>query len=634
MALRKKVSNVDIVSTHVVYVRLKMTFRSARCAERNIFFIDIREAIMKKFGVALLVAMLGAGLVLSCSDDSSKAKLGERCSEASDCDSGHCDEASNRCAMGTKNPVGGECGINADCESNRCDGTTKLCVDASTDDKKPVGGACKVDSDCQSNKCDADTKKCVDSSSTGDKKADGEACTADAECQSNTCDADTKKCITPESPKLPVDGSVCEASFEDSCIDNHAVTCGSDEDDGEGSAELVYSVKACDTGSQCVVDGGTAKCLEKCDTLDETKRACDGDSGADGETLKASFELTCKAFGEAKLWSVTKTVQCSQTCVVDSGLCEEEEPAVERKEDGAECTTDDECKSLRCAENEESKLVCTPKLALDVACTDSSDCDSGRCARESLEATEGVCKAKINLGEADVCLENTDCNSDNCILVGEQKLCKALGLKADGEGCSAGGECGSGFCNADSLCAVEIKPAVHFCKSAADCTEEGQVCGAEYTCVASAKKGISEECVADDECADGLKCGKSGKCDHKAIVDNAGDCASVSTTCDGQVLVTCDEDPWGTVDEDENVKLVYSTKACPKSDQVCHTVEGKASCYALCETLGGTKTLCEEEGSDNYYIYTCTEVDGLKVYVPGASQACSGSATCSGGICL
>ena len=41
MALRKKVSNVDIVSTHVVYVRLKMTFRSARCAERNIFFLLI-----------------------------------------------------------------------------------------------------------------------------------------------------------------------------------------------------------------------------------------------------------------------------------------------------------------------------------------------------------------------------------------------------------------------------------------------------------------------------------------------------------------------------------------------------------------------------------------------------------------
>jgi hypothetical protein len=79
-------------------------------------------------------------------------KLGEPCSEDTDCDSGHCPRAiESVCTAGV---VGERCSGPSDCESHYCGPNSKTDYDRSHCTSGEAGEPCREGADCKSTRCD------------------------------------------------------------------------------------------------------------------------------------------------------------------------------------------------------------------------------------------------------------------------------------------------------------------------------------------------------------------------------------------------------------------------------------------------------------------------------------------------
>ena len=531
---------------------------------------------MKKWSIALLVALLGAGFV-ACSED--KLENGSGCDKGDECKSGYCSDE-KVCA---DKPEAEACK-----EDKTCDDTNKYCIEADNVcvDKKDADADCTADNECKSNKCDAESKKCVavapeendcaatctdtnkycngDGACVDKKDADAD-CTADNECKSGDC-SDAGKCVAASTdPELPEDGSECDTPSI-ACNGKNLVECA---EDAMAPGELAWKVTAC--ADACLdLDDADPACYKACDEADKKTVKCDPDSGDDGDSLKASLELTCTVIGDGKYEIVTKRNECEgmYTCDTTTGLCE----------------------------------------------------------------TAGTSEPDKNLENGETCEKNSDCKSNYCDEATKKCTDKPSDKKANGEACTDANECESGYCN--ETCADMPVASGASCKTSAECTEQTEICGAEYTCiVAEGKAGLGDACTDDASCAAELACADNGKCVLSAVKEfNGQACTAEPAECFGVALVSCQEDQWNT--DPETQSMVYVVEACAEKGNVCAKYENKSACYEPCTEADATKVLCDMDnvnGNDESLgkvTYTCKDVDGKLLFVPTKRENCDGSATC------
>jgi len=165
------------------------------------------------------------------------------------------------------------------------------------------------------------------------------------------------------------------------------------------------------------------------------------------------------------------------------------------------------------------------------ACPEGMFCSAGLCRDGPPRAGE-ACSEGGRCGPGDLCvaaerlgLEGDDfcshpcCSSHDCgfatglvcAVVGPGKMCVpgeklgrvALGARSGGEGCEHDGDCRSGVCSTKGGFCVDA------CCSDVACGVFDGVCrmeGGGWTCrpETGVKKGYSEKCEGDDECASGL----------------------------------------------------------------------------------------------------------------------------------
>ena len=598
---------------------------------------------MKKLSISLLIALMGLGFV-SCSDDddSSAGKNGDKCTQNSDCASNYCESGkcapakaadgskckvdsdcvSNLCLKETcvaqkndKREEGQECESNDDCKSNKCDETTHKCV-AAESEKKADGADCAAADECKSNKCEAG--KCVAATTEPTKKADGETCTAHDECNSSICHQG--KCGLP---------STCSVSDEDYCAGNIYVHCDVDlTTGGEGEAEAAFEVKECEQTQACVVSGTNKGCFDTCTTADETKTECDPDSyTADGHDMTKLITYKCTSVDEKLLFVVDgEPKDCGPAlCDQITNTCTGEATV------GVKCEYDGQCKSSYCEKAADATQgVCADKKAADADCTRDSACQSGYC-KESTHK----CTARVENDAA--CDVNADCTSRYCKKTGDaaKGTCavKPSGYEENGKACTDSANCLSGYCNG-SVCAD--KPVIAKageCSDTEKCEDANKICSKDYKCVDKVgdKGGNGDACTSDENCADGLKCHTSqNKCRLAQSVDSSTiTCTGLSTKCEGNVLIKCEEDPYGGDDGGRgSTSYVASISACAAQGNVCATQNGKSECMAPCDKVGASYKECTGDNGALLTTYTCTEVNGVKVFVP-TSIECPGIAGCN-----
>ena len=619
---------------------------------------------MKKLSISFLITLMGLGFV-SCGEDdsgSSLAAIGEECAQNGDCASNYCE--ANKCAV-PKAENGVDCKVDSDCKSNKCENDKCVANDGLKDDGeactkneecksnkcendkcvangglKDDGEACTKNEECKSNKCEND--KCV---ADGGLKDDGEACTKNEECKSNKCEND--KCVANVELKDDGDdctkneecksavcfggkcgiptGTSCTVQDKDACSGNTFVHCNIDLSVGGEDNEGVLEVVTCGESEACVVSDSASGCLAKCDKVGDEKTACDldSDTGDGGFTRVVSYK--CESVNDKLVFVPGESKDCgnalcdtfTNTCTGEAGV-------------GVPCEYDNQCESRYCeiaADAEEG--VCAEKKADGSDCSGNNACASGYC-----KASTGQCTSKAeNDAECDA---DEDCKSNFCSKDAEAEKGKCAdvpsGLLENGANCDDSAKCLSAYCDG-TVCADKPEAPSVECNLTVKCAE-GKICGKDFTCIdkPADKVGFNDACDADADCADGLKCSKQKKCRIAADVDLAGyECTEASVSCQNGVKLTCEEDGWS--DPWDPTFSSYTT-VCAQDGKVCATSGSVSECMVPCDKVGASYKVCDND-FETLVTYTCTEVDGVKVFVPQA-QTCdcrvipeNGSAQCA-----
>ena len=493
--------------------------------------------------------------------------------------------------------------------SNKCE--AGKCV-AAESEKKADGADCTAADECKSNKCEAG--KCV--ADTTEKKADGADCADHDECNSSICHQG--KCGLP---------STCSVSDEDYCAGNIYVHCDVDlTTGGEAENEPTFVVNACGQSKACVVSGTDKGCFETCTKAGESKTECDKENNTTEDNHpKELVSYQCTQVDDKLVFVVDETKDCGNAlCDTFTNSCSGEAAV------GVKCQDDNQCKSSYCDKAADATQgVCADKKAADAECTRDSACQSGYC-KESTHK----CTAKAE-NDAD-CDVNADCTSNYCSKTGDAAkgkcAAKPSGYDENGKACTDSAICLSGYCNG-SVCAD--KPVI---AKAGDCSdtkkcENNKICSKDFKCVDKdgEKGGYGDACTSDENCADGLKCyTNQNKCRLAQVVDKDDSaCTGLSTRCEGNVLIACENDPYGGEDGGwGSTSYVASISACAAQGNVCATQNGKSECMAPCDTVGASYKECTGEDGKMLTTYTCTEVNSVKVFVP-TSIECPGIAGCN-----
>ncbi len=519
---------------------------------------------------------------------------------ASNCDDGNACTKNDFCKDGSCQSGVNTCGCTADkdCagseDGNLCNGT--LYCDKSSQPfqcKINPGTVVKCDtsvnSTCQKNKCDAKTGKCqIAQEQDGTPcKADDNVCTSGDACASGACkpgkllDCDDSNACTSDSCD-PKNGCV-NTPLSGACSDGDACTSGDACQGGICKGQAINVAKDCDDNNQCTLDtcdkkagcqntalqnkscddGNSCtqndacvagKCVSGTNTCACTKNS-DCASKEDGNACNGT--LYCDTNNECKVNPAT-IVKCDTTqdnfclktsCEIKSGKCAQDvkTDGTPCDADGSLCTTQDTCKSGKCASGALLKCddgnpctadSCDPKKgcvqtpqggtcdADGNACTAGDKCDQGKCVAGTLKD----------------CDDGNPCTADAC-----DKQTGKCAYKDLIQSCSDGNACTSGdTCAKDSggtWSCVSGKALT--CNDGNPCTEDK--CDKDKGCSNAVNTNLSVSCYTGNaktrgvgECKDGVqKCaadGSLGKC--------VGDVLPKNETCDGK-----DNDCSGVTDE-------------------------------------------------------------------------------------
>ena len=395
---------------------------------------------------------------------------------------------------------------------------------------------------------------------------------------------------------------------------------------GEAENEPTFVVNACGQSKACVVSGTDKGCFETCTKAGESKTECDKENNTTEDNHpKELVSYQCTQVDDKLVFVVDETKDCGNAlCDTFTNSCSGEAAV------GVKCQDDNQCKSSYCDKAADATQgVCADKKAADAECTRDSACQSGYC-KESTHK----CTAKAE-NDAD-CDVNADCTSNYCSKTGDAAkgkcAAKPSGYDENGKACTDSAICLSGYCNG-SVCAD--KPVI---AKAGDCSdtkkcENNKICSKDFKCVDKdgEKGGYGDACTSDENCADGLKCyTNQNKCRLAQVVDKDDSaCTGLSTRCEGNVLIACENDPYGGEDGGwGSTSYVASISACAAQGNVCATQNGKSECMAPCDTVGASYKECTGEDGKMLTTYTCTEVNSVKVFVP-TSIECPGIAGCN-----
>lgn len=337
------------------------------------------------------------------------------------------------------------------------------------------------------------------------------------------------------------------------------------------------------------------------------------------------------------------------------------------------CPAGDVCSGGNCVPV--AQAPCAPERP-DGYCAAGLDCVSGRCIPTSdrpcsQEFPDGLCGAGRTCAQTDAgdyacevqecaaatptgaCDEDEYCNAGSC----EGVPCSPNHLgglcPADGQYCSAAGECidtgtclvredcGIGqYCSVTAACVAEGT-----CFEDADCTERqaferGYVCTNDFCVPRSSGCMLDADCIASDYCSQDGFCLARGQCEAGCQTPRAcavdADCPSPETFCSSAQDPVCLEAGSCLVDADcadeercsADGKCISGTQCADTSDcppgYTCNSTDSVCEPIATCDSNAITFQGCAEEE------ISCCAADGA---------CCSGGQRCSfedpnGGVCL
>jgi hypothetical protein len=587
--------------------------------------------------------------------DGETCAAGTECLSTSCADSVCCDtDCTGTCESCLAGDTGGTTGVcdfvtsgldpAGECAGGVCNGAGEC--------KLPDGAACSSGTQCVSGFCvdgvccDGDcTGTCQACSATKTGGTDGvcDFVTAstdpDLECTGgDLCDG-AGACRSPVGASCGVptdclndnciDGFCCDTACGGTCEACSALlnggadgTCGPIPFDTDPEGECA-SNERCDGASACKLVVREA-CSVDGDCLNDMCR--------DGFCCETDCGGTCRACNAA--WNGGTDGVCGD--IIPGTDPDNECPASRVCQEGAicgdlilgqSCGADNECDSRNC---------------VDGVCCDS-DCSSlcASCIGSQTGGDDGTC-AFITSGTdpANECANNEACDGSG--------VCKYV----DGEVCTGGGECLSGFCPSpdgvccdaacDGLCEACLGSLTGGSDGSCDYIPVGQdpedECVDPATCsgVGTCEKGLGEPCTVGTECgsgfcADGFCCNNdcSGTCESCAAVDTGG----TDGTCDFVLTGTDPEDECPGIERECNGAGECKTLdggscttdddcfsgACPGDDGVCCNTACSGTCAAcVASKTGGTDGTCG-------FVTIYTDPDDE---CTGATSLCNGGGEC------
>ena len=527
-----------------------------------------------------------------------KKAAGQPCAKAGECSSGFCADSvccDSACAESCK-----ACGATGKCGFVAAGQTDGACKGASVCDGS---GACKK----------ANGQPCASAGECG-----GGFC-ADSFCCDAACDAACKSCGLQgkQGTCSDIDALLPDLNAKTACSGNYAC-------DGSGQCK-VGAGQPCTLATQCATgfcaDGKccTTACSGKCMSCAQqgTAGTCQAAPTKTDPRQDCPANYTCDGAGACKK---QKGQACTTAGECISGICV----------DGACCDTPcmDTCSSCgikgvqgtcthlpALSEDQTAVAPCQGtkmcdgqgkcKAANGQACTSAADCAGGTCADGycCAAACKETCKSCAVKGSEGTCtsLAQGLPDSNAASPCSGAQACDGAGTckKANGQACTATGDCASGHCVDGFCCATACSET---CKSCA-------VTGSEGSC--TNLLALAEDNNATKPCTGAAACDGNGNC--KAAIgqtckDNS-DCANATCTTDkvcckskcDAICMTCDLD----------AKNRGSCQPLPKdgtSDKDC--IGKDAKCGGQCDGKGG----CEFPGLGS----SC-----------GTCKACDGTGQCS-----
>ncbi len=403
------------------------------------------------------------------------------------------------------------------------------------------------------------------------------------DCKNNVCE-DGEIVALPDDTDLPNDDNEC--TF-DSCFDGAVMntpapsgfvcTQGGKACDGEGACvacvkneDCLAGEEVCNAANECVA----ASCGDGVKNNDETGVDCGGSCGA-----------TCIP-GEA----------CEDAADCLHGVCKQNTCLVPTCGDGVKngTETDVDCGGS-CSAGFNPK-----KCAPDQGCMVDADCKGNECSGTTCvpNCSDGV----LNNGEV-----ATDCGGPSC------------GGCPDGESCTAGGDCASGFCVSDVCCDTACDQECQACSASTKASGPDGICG---------PSSVGTVCGPTPSCENGEQTAQNA-CDATgACVDNGPtSCAPYlcgATTC----LTTC------AGDQDCAAPAVCTMGACTQP------IGGACATNANCATgFCADGVCCDTACTESCKACSAAkngDVDGTCGNVTSGTDPdaeCAGVLNCGGGKC-
>ena len=612
----------------------------------------------------------------TCDDSGNcRKKNGQACTGGGDCASGHCKDGkccNNECTTPCHSCETGACTAVAGADDlPEC--TSASTCDASGTCKPKPGQGCAAGTDCASGFCKdgvccatacdqpcqscltgfcqavksaEDAPECAGASTCGStgqcQKAVGQTCTGPEQCASGFCK----------------DGKCCDTACTTACYSCATGVCtmiknGVDADsctgDNSCDASGVCRLKqgaACTGGGECAsghcVDGKccntecSALCFS-CQTGTCTLVAgkddypdCTGASTCDGNGVcKPKPGQACNAGADCASGHCKDGVCCDSACEGQckscvTGICN----TIASRDDDPECKGENTCSASGACLKRKGESCTGSSQCASGYCKDSKCCDT-ECTAPCHSCATGACTAVKSGVDADSCTGSSTCDAEG--------HCK----KKNGETCTGGVQCASGFCKDSKCCDTECSSPCYDCDSGTcsqvTSAEDSPECAGDNTCNGSGvcKKKNGQECTEATQCASGncrdgrccnTACGAScqscltGKCEDVKSADDADSCTGENTCSASGVCLK------------RNGETCTGGGQCASGhckDNKCCDTECIAPCYncgsGTCLPVKGGDDVTECQGN-----YTCDSGGSCK---RKDGQGCTGGVVCASGFC-
>lgn len=504
--------------------------------------------------------------------------------------------------------------------ATNCTGTGPTCPAAVTKNCAPyVCGAtacktsCATDADCSTgNWCNGNL--CVPKLGNGNACASGNSCTSglciDGVCCNGACTGECEAC--------DVAGKVGTCSPVTGAPHGSRTPCATD-------ASLCGGTCNGTTRTTCTYPGSGTQCrTPSCAGSTATLAAsCNGAGACPAVQTQDCGDYVCS--GSACRGDCNTDVDCISGDHCSAKVC------TKKKDPGATCGTDAECKSGHCVD----------KVCCDQAC-------SGQCQACDVKGKEGKCTPVAG----DPHGGRAPCASDGTI----------CGGKCDGKQVNVCAYPGDGVVCHDAVCTSDTATLLAYCNGGGSCPpEQRQDCGPNFKCDSTGTR-CAGDCLVDKDCGfgefcsagvcaqllvNGDPCGASTQCASSYCVDGVccngpctGQCESCNQTGDEGTCTPVSGAPQGirpACESDGSVcggacnGVLTTSCAYPDKAKSCRA----ASCTNDVATLA---TSCSGDGRCPVAILQSCGANACSGSICGggctADANCAGTEFCAGGVCV